>query len=196
MSAPLITDRLRFRPLTDSDLGHLFDLNNDPEVMRFLNGGRPTTLEEVRANSLPRLTRHYPCIGGPGFWAADDRATGVFAGWFELRPVAADSAAVVELGYRLNRTAWGRGLATEGAVALIDRAFAGLGVETVTANTMSVNARSRRVMEKAGLRHLRTFFDDWPDRIEGSELGEVEYAMTRDEWHRARAAVNRSRSHD
>jgi RimJ/RimL family protein N-acetyltransferase len=58
------------------------------------------------------------------------------------------------------------------------------GVQRVMAHTMTVNVASRRVMEKAGLRYVRTFFEEWPESIEGSEQGDVEYALTRDEWER------------
>ncbi|MER5766538.1 GNAT family N-acetyltransferase [Streptomyces sp. NPDC001985] len=182
MDVFLTTERLALRPVTSADLGHLVGLDSDPEVMRFLNGGRPTTPEAVREDSLPRLTRHYPCIGNPGFWAAEERATGDFLGWFEFRPLRDDSAAVTELGYRLNRAAWGRGYATEGARALLHKGFTGPGVQRVTANTMAVNTRSRRVMEKAGLRFVRSYFGDWPEVIAGSEHGEVEYALAREDW--------------
>ncbi len=67
--------------------------------------------------------------------------------------------------------------------ALIDKAFTELGARRVHASTMAVNTGSRRVMEKAGhaLRpHVR--HADWPVRIEGDEEGDVEYAITRDEW--------------
>jgi RimJ/RimL family protein N-acetyltransferase len=60
--------------------------------------------------------------------------------------------------------------------------FTDLGVERITANTMTVNTRSRRVMDKAGLSFLRHFSGDWPETIEGSEHGEVEYALTKPEW--------------
>jgi len=88
----------------------------------------------------------------------------------------------VELGYRLLPSAWGRGLATEGARLLVRRAFADLGVHRVVATTMAVNVASRRVLEKAGLRHVDTFFADWPDPIPGAEHGDVVYALTRQEW--------------
>lgn len=91
---------------------------------------------------------------------------------------------MVELGYRLNKAAWGSGYATEGSRALIHMGFTDLGVERVTANTMTVNTGSRRVMEKSGLSFLRTFTGDWPEPIEGSEHGEVEYELTRTTWER------------
>ncbi len=57
-----------------------------------------------------------------------------------------------------------------------------LGVRRVYATTMAVNVGSWRVMAKVGLRPVRTFHQAWPDRIEGEEHGDVEYALTRDEW--------------
>ena len=90
--------------------------------------------------------------------------------------------AVVELGYRLRRSAWGKGYATEGSRALIQMGFAELGARRVFATTIVVNVASRRVMEKAGLRFVRTFHQPWPDKIEGEEEGDVEYALLREEW--------------
>ena len=87
-----------------------------------------------------------------------------------------------ELGYRLRRSVRGRGLGTEGSRALVDKAFREFGATRVRAETMVVNTASRRVMEKAGLRLVRTFFAEWPDRIPGDEHGDVEYAITREEW--------------
>ncbi|MFF8842098.1 GNAT family N-acetyltransferase [Streptomyces sp. NPDC015127] len=188
MRAFLETDRLTLRPFRESDADDVLALDSDPEVMRCLNGGEPTSREEVLREKMPALLRHYPCLDGRagvegrGYWAAQDRSSGAFLGWFEFRPLRDDRCDEVELGYRLNRRAWGRGLATEGSRALIRLGFTELGVLRVTANTMTVNQRSRRVMEKAGLGYVRTFFEEWPDAIEGSEFGDVEYAVTRAEW--------------
>ncbi|WP_405891201.1 GNAT family N-acetyltransferase [Streptomyces sp. NBC_00133] len=190
----LETDRLALRPVTEADTDQLLALDNDPEVMRFINGGRATTPEAIRADSLPRFLHHYPCLDNRGFWAAEERTTGSFLGWFVFRPLEDHSAALVELGYRLGRAAWGRGYATEGAHALLRKGFTELGVQRVTANTMTVNARSRRVMEKVGLRYVRTFFDEWPETIEGSELGDVEYSLTRSAWE-AKQAKQVTRTH-
>ena len=90
----------------------------------------------------------------------------------------------------MRRSAWGKGYATEGSRALIELAFRELGARRVYATTMSVNIASRRVMEKAGLRFVRTFHLEWPDYIEGQEEGGVEYALTRAEWESAREGVS------
>ncbi|MFD3332791.1 GNAT family N-acetyltransferase [Streptomyces sp. NPDC058700] len=184
MTIFLETDRLVLRAFTEADVDHLVALDGDPDVMRFITGGRPTSREVIQDRTLPRLLHTYPCFGTHGYWAAQEKATGAFLGWFEFRPLDDDSPAVVELGYRLNKAAWGSGYATEGSRALIRKGFTDLGVERVTANTMTVNAGSRRVMEKAGLSFLRGFTGDWPEAIEGSEQGEVEYELTRSEWLR------------
>jgi RimJ/RimL family protein N-acetyltransferase len=88
----------------------------------------------------------------------------------------------LEIGWRFHRAAWGRGYATEGAAALLHHAFAALGAETVFATTMAVNTPSRRVMERLGMRYLRTFTEHHDDPLPGTEHGEVEYRITRDEW--------------
>ncbi|ARQ67946.1 GNAT family N-acetyltransferase [Streptomyces marincola] len=184
MPHQLTTARLSLRPFTEADEDHLVRLDADPRVTRYLNGGRPTPRETVRTRQLPRLLHRHPSTGTVGYLAAEDRRTGAFLGWFELRPVREDSPPVLELGYRLRPDAWGRGLATEGARALVDRGFADLGAGRVIANTMAVNTASRRVLEKAGLRYVRTWFGDWPEPVEGSEHGDVEYALDRAAWRR------------
>jgi len=119
---------------------------------------------------------------GMGFWAVEVKTTGEFLGWFHLRPGDGHETTEPELGYRLRRSAWGQGYATEGGRALIDKAFAQLGVRRVLAETMTVHTASRRVMERCGLRLVREFHADWPDRIPGDEHGDVEYAIDREEW--------------
>ncbi|MBB2911726.1 RimJ/RimL family protein N-acetyltransferase [Streptosporangium becharense] len=187
----LETDRLVLRRVTEDDLDDLVALDGDPEVMRYLTGGRPTPREVVRDEVIPRWTAFYERYDGYGYWVAVEKATGGFLGWFLFRPNPVGTRADgtvregIELGYRLRRSAWGRGYATEGSRALIRKGFTGAGVERVYAETMTVNAASRRVMEKAGLRYVRTFHDDFPEPIPGDEHGEVEYALTKAEWEAA-----------
>src|SRR4051794_27542423 len=107
----LQTNRLLLRRLTAEDQDNLVELDSDPEVMRYLTGGRPTPREQVRDEVLPRLLAYYSQGDDFGYWAAADRASGEFLGWFHFRPHPGDAAAGasdrqgIELGYRLRRAA-------------------------------------------------------------------------------------------
>ena len=83
----LRTPRLVLRRFTGADAAHLVALDADPEVMRRLTGGRPTPPDVVERTVLPGILAGYERDGGPGLLAAEDPATGVFLGWFGLRPV-------------------------------------------------------------------------------------------------------------
>jgi RimJ/RimL family protein N-acetyltransferase len=193
MDPVLLTERMALRRFTGADAANLVSLDGDPLVMRFLTG-TASSPARIRDEVLPQLTGCHLRHPGFGYWAAETRARGEFIGWFGLRPVtpgdgamvhwpdARGQARVAELGYRLRRSAWGRGYATEGARALVRRAFTGLGAEQVVATTMAVNTASRRVMEKAGLRYARTVHLDWPEPLDGSGHGDVEYRLLREEW--------------
>ena len=190
----LETDRLLLRRFTPDDVDALVELDCDPDVMHFVTGGRPTPREEIESEVLPAFLDYYERFTGYGFWAAIERSSGRFLGWFHFRPARGAPAGEVELGYRLRRSAWGKGYASEGSRALVDKGFAELGVERVVAFTMAVHVASRRVMENAGLRYVRTFHQPWPDPIEGDEHGDVEYALLRTEWEQARRQASAARS--
>lgn len=179
------TDRLVLRRFTRDDLELIAELDSDPEVKRYIDNGAPVDRTEL-AEMLEWWLGWYDRFAGYGFWAAIDKATGDFLGWFHLRPGDGAGPLEPELGYRLRREAWGHGYATEGSKALVDKAFAELGVARVYATTMAVNTASRRVMEKAGLRYVRTFDADWPVKIPGDEDGDVEYSIDRAEWEHDR----------
>jgi RimJ/RimL family protein N-acetyltransferase len=178
----LETERLVLRRLTDDDIDPLFDLDSDPDVMRYLTGGVPHTREFIVRKALPHYLSFYERYTDFGFWAAVERSSGAFIGWFHFRPFK-ENPEEIELGYRLKKAHWGRGLATEGSRALIEKGFLELGVQTVVATTMAVNHRSRHVMEKLGMRLECEFdfpgepFPGWTKR----DCREVKYRLTREE---------------
>jgi RimJ/RimL family protein N-acetyltransferase len=184
MRVYLQTERLILRRFTPDDIDLVTALDADPEVMRYITGGRPTPRDEIRDDYLPAWLAYYERGDRYGFWAAIEKRTDTFIGWFHLRPQPGDPDDQPELGYRLSAAAWGHGYATEGTRALIRKAFEELGVRRVYATTMVVNVGSWRVMEKAGMRRVRVFQQEWPYRIDGEELGDVEYALSRDQWER------------
>ena len=185
----LETERVVLRRFTVDDVELLLALDNDPAVMRYINGGLPVPRAEIVDETIPAFLGYYDRFAGYGFWAAIERDTGRFLGWFHFRPGAGDGPRQPELGYRLHTFAWGNGVATEVSAALIDHGFTVLDVERVRAETMAVNVGSRRVMEKVGMRLVREFHADWPVRIDGDEHGEVEYAITREEWLSSRGTT-------
>ena len=183
----LETPRLTLRQFTENDVDNLFNLNSDPAVMRDPTGGRPTPREEIRDQILPFHLSVYGRLDRLGTWAAESSATGEFLGWFHFRPGPDADITDIELGYRLRRPAWNKGYATEGSRALISRGFTELGVERVFAHTMTLNAASRHVLEKCGLTLVGTLPYDGPFEIEGAELGQVEYAVTKVDWEASQA---------
>lgn len=187
MNTILRTTRLRLRRFTTSDVDNLWALDGDPQVTQHLDG-TARSREQVRDELLPRYLGE-TCLGHLAIQTAD----GTFVGWLDLRPVRpseepmvhwtdADEPDVVELGYRIRAAAWGNGFATEGALGYLRHAFEECGVRRVVATTMAVNAGSRRVLEKCGLRYLRTRYPVWPEPLPGNEYGDVEYAASRAEW--------------
>ena len=180
--AVLRTGRLLLEPLSEAHLELLVELDGDPRVMRYLEP-RPRTREEVLVHHREwlALAEQAP---GLGFWVGS--VDGDPVGWWLLdvpeRPDQGPAEGQAELGYRLLPRWWRRGLATEGARELVRHAFADLGLRRVLAETMAVNAGSRAVMAAAGLRYVRTCHLEWETPLPGAEHGEVEYALTREEW--------------
>ena len=155
--------------------------------MRFLTG-QPTPRTEIENVVLPEILKVYDDAPGAAARSPhEQKVDGAFIGWFGMQPTSDvdDSGGV---GYRLNRTAWGKGYATEGTRALIDKAFAELGMERVVADTMAVNHRSRAVMRRSGLRFARLYHEHFDDPLPGTEFGEVEYAVDRRTWEAGRRA--------
>lgn len=176
--ATLRTARLTLVPLAEEHLDHEVELDADPEVMRYLGTAR--TRAEVQRYHRKRLAEA-ELVPGLGFWAGFT-ADG-FVGWWILGPVQrAESEGQAELGYRLLRRYWRQGLASEGARELLRHGFEDLQLHRIFAETMAVNHASRATMASVGLRHVRTFHLDWDDPLPGTEHGEVEYAITREEW--------------
>ena len=195
----LETERLILRRFTEDDIDNLVDLDSDPAVVW---GGRSTPREEVERDHIPAYLDYYQRYEGYGFWAVIEKSSGAFLGWFHYRPYEDAPVDQPELGYRLRRSAWGKGYATEGSRALIRKGFTKFGVQRVVAFTYGEHHASRRVMEKAGMRLVRTYRLT-PEQL--ASLGitdptlfdgdDVEYAITKVEWEQ-QEAVSRGTQDD
>lgn len=196
MAQRLTTERLILRRFESGDAERLVELDGDPAVLRWINGGLPTPRSVVESRILPLFCTYDENLPLHGFWAAESGAdprfaTGVFLGWFAFRATE-EGPHHVSLGFRLSRTAWGRGYATEGARFLIESGFAHAGVRRVIATTYERNLASRRVLEKLGMRLERTFRYTEAD-LDGTDTvavqdgvvwdgSDLEYALERADW--------------
>jgi RimJ/RimL family protein N-acetyltransferase len=144
----------------------------------------------VRTRIIPTFLGYYERFDGLGFWAAEETVTRQFLGWFHFRPPLNDAGSpagwdedgVAELGYRLCRSAWGKGYATEGARALIAKGFTEFGVRRVVAETVAGNRASRRVLEKSGLIEVAISASTGPDAAGAAEQRHVIYELSRADW--------------
>jgi len=167
----LETMRLELRAFGPQDFDDFYRLDRDPRVMKFFTKGKPMPRDLV-AKAFRRVLRYPSLYPDLGAWHASRRDTGAFIGWFCLK--YAGRSADVEVGYRLLPEAWGRGLATEGAQALVDFGFDDLGLERIIGLTHRGNKASQRVLMKAGLKdagwaryynqRMRLFVAENPDR--------------------------------
>lgn len=165
------TPRLSLRSVCPADRNDLIALEADALVMRYLNGGQP--VPEAGLSDASFLT---PRGHEPDVMAAHHRPTGDFIGWFALFDDGlVDGLRTAEVGYRLVRSAWGKGYATEGVRCMVAPAFGDWGFESVRAETMTVNQASRRVLEKAGFLPVKKIFPCYPTPFPGAEHGEVVY---------------------
>ncbi|MFE6820029.1 GNAT family N-acetyltransferase [Streptomyces sp. NPDC057677] len=154
----LRTERLVLRPWRDSDRAPWAAMNADPEVREHL--GEPLTREQSDA-VLSAMRADFRARGF-GWWALEARGTGEFVGRAGLDVVGPDLPfAGVDVGWRLTRSAWGNGYATEAALACLAFGFETLGLPEVIATTTVRNLRSQAVMRRIGM--TRNPADDFED---------------------------------
>jgi RimJ/RimL family protein N-acetyltransferase len=163
--APLVTDRLTLRPLRAEDAPALHAVYADPRVAHWIG---PHTLADVE-DEIAEHVKTYTSLGY-GFLAVEDRATGTLIGDCGLQPFE-HHGPEPELGYDLAPPAWGRGLATEAARAVMAHAFGPLGLDRVVAVVKPDHVASQRVLEKAGLARAgeRRAYGDTPMLLYAAE---------------------------
>jgi RimJ/RimL family protein N-acetyltransferase len=146
------SERLTYRRPARDDLKDLHALDNDPDVMQWINGGQFVSLDQFTEQQLPV----YLSAGDGmvfGFWIIE--ASGEFSGWVSLRP--GDKPLTASIGYRLIKSAWGMGFATEAGRWMLELAFNEERLKTVTATTYERNVGSQRVLAKVGMRLARRY---------------------------------------
>ncbi|GAB5525626.1 MAG: GNAT family N-acetyltransferase [Roseivirga sp.] len=147
--------RLGFRTWQENDLPPFTELNADEEVMEFF----PSTLSlQQTKEAIGRYQRHFKTHGF-GWYAVDLLATDTFIGFigFSKTEMDVSFSPCIEIGWRLAKPYWGKGLATEGAQICLNYGWHTLGFTEVYSFTASINQRSARVMKKLGMVYQGTF---------------------------------------
>lgn len=175
------TARLWLRPWRAEDREAFAALNADPAVMEHF----PATLSRAESDALADRIEARLIERGWGLWAVEIPGSVSFAGFLGLSMPAfnAHFTPCVEVGWRLSRDCWGKGYATEGGRAVLRFGFEQLGLNEIVSFTTSANLRSRRVMERIGMRHSPADDFDHPSLPEGRPLRRhVLYRLTRFGW--------------
>jgi ribosomal-protein-alanine N-acetyltransferase len=169
------TDRLIIRALIPEDAVGIFELDSDPEVHQYLGNNPIKTLEQA-AEAIQLIRQQY-LDNGIGRWAVIEKSTHNFVGWTGLKfmkePINNHNN-YYDLGYRLIKKYWGKGYATETAIASLSYGFNELKLPEIFAMADVLNAGSNAVLKKAGLQLIEVFHDDG--------IPHNWYLITREEW--------------
>lgn len=184
MTVYLDTSRLQLRQWKESDLEPFYQLNSDEEVMRYF----PDVLSKSRSDAVVARLSEMIDEKGWGFWAVEIKQTGEFIGFVGLlaqQKSAIPNSPLVEIGWRLAKSHWGKGYATEAAQASLKYAFETLSLSDVYSFTVLDNAPSRHVMSRIGMTNTEQDFDH-PMLEDGHPLQRhCLYKITSEQWRSA-----------
>jgi RimJ/RimL family protein N-acetyltransferase len=174
----LTTSRLSLRRWREDDVPAMAAINADPEVMRWIGAGTPIE-ENATAAGTARSEQHWKTHGF-GLFAVEIRATGQLAGFTGLNTpyLLPEVLPAVEIGWRLGRQFWGRGIATEAARAALDFGFTDRGLDRIVSIHKVGNDTSGRIMQKLGMQLDREITDGHGHRVRV-------YAISQDEFRQA-----------
>lgn len=156
------TARLHFALLSEQDAQLFFDVDQDAEVMRYINGGKLTSMQTIVEVMLPRMAQYRDAERGYGIWQVRRNDDNAYLGWVLIRPMGFNSQTPstddVEIGWRFKREYWGRGYASEAAAAVADAVLAkNQNLQFLSAIAMPDNAGSIGVMRKLGMQFVKRF---------------------------------------
>ena len=150
----ILTQRLGLRNWLPSDEAPFIAMCQDPDVMKHF----PSTLSASETLELiDNLKKHFDEFGYT-YFAVDVIETGAFIGFIGMKQQSWESkyTPCVDIGYRIKKSAWGKGYATEGAVACLKAAFSTFKIEEVLSFTTDTNTASEHIMKKIGMRYVGT----------------------------------------
>ena len=159
--------RLSYQFMTRNDAELFFELDQDSEVMRYINGGKITSMEDIIAVFIPRLERYADQNKGWGMWRvslATHQQSDLFLGWILVRPMDFFTDMPqwdnLEIGWRFKQIAWGKGYATEAAQAVMDVVTQDSKLNSISAIALEDNLESINIMKKLGMKFLKKKYVD------------------------------------
>jgi RimJ/RimL family protein N-acetyltransferase len=156
------TDRLRFSMMSASDADLLYELDQDEAVMQYINGGNKTSKQDIEQIFIPRLESYRNTEKGHGLWKVLIKQSEEFIGWVLVRPMHFFSGKPewhnIELGWRFKQSSWGKGYATEAALAIKAAMTKQQGIKKFSAIAMEQNHDSVSIMSKLNMHYCKT---DW-----------------------------------
>ncbi|MCW8870373.1 MAG: GNAT family N-acetyltransferase [Proteobacteria bacterium] len=165
------SERLRYKLMDESDADLLFELDQDPAVMKYLTQGKPSSRTHINNVLLPRMQQYRNPNKGWGLWQVSHVESESFIGWILARPMNFFSdnrnEADIELGWRFMQRSWGQGYATEAAKAVMMALHRQVGYHKFTALAVPANKGSIRIMEKIGMSYQKT-------AVHKDPLGDIE----------------------
>ncbi|WJK00295.1 GNAT family N-acetyltransferase [Elizabethkingia anophelis] len=146
MKPILETERLLLRELNPDDAGDFFNLNENPNVIKYTGDKAFQNIDEAR--EFLENYQNYR-LNGYGRWAVMSKENNEFVGWCGLKYNS--STDETDVGFRFFEHYWNKGFATESAGACIDYGFKNLNLNTVLGRAMQDNAASVKILEKFSL---------------------------------------------
>lgn len=173
------TQRLILREIMPSDLDGMFVLDSNAEVHKYL-GENPIKTKDKAAEAIRFIRQQYK-DRGIGRWAVIEKSSGDFIGWSGLKLNVENEALnnqvnFYDIGYRFIPKYWGKGYATESALAALKYGFEVMNLETIVGAAEIGNIGSNKVLQKIGLQFINTFEDDHFDACNWYELNKTDYA--------------------
>jgi 3-dehydroquinate dehydratase/shikimate dehydrogenase len=179
--ATIRTKRLVLRSWQEDDLEPFAKLNADPRVREFF----PSVLSQEESDKEARLIMKFMQERGWCFWAVEVPNVSSFIG-LDTVDFSVHFTSAVEIGWRLAFDYWGRGYATEGALASLQYGFQTLKLQEIVAYTAVANSRSQRVMQHIGMNRSITDDFDFPNvAFDCKVRQQVLYRIKQDEWNRS-----------
>jgi RimJ/RimL family protein N-acetyltransferase len=155
------SERLRYRLMDMQDADLLFEVDQDPQVLKYINGGKVSSMGKIVQTMIPRLQQYLNPEKGWGIWQVNSIIDNEYLGWILVRPMDFFSDSPqwdnLELGWRFKVLAWGKGYATEAAAHLMDALSKDSSINKFCAIAVKENQSSIRIMEKLGMHYIKSY---------------------------------------